>query len=272
MRRNFAQVLKEGNVDLSHEYDKLYELFYSTTVDDGSSYQKMISSNFHTLPIDIRKTCLSLNDFDEVFGFEFDPYPTDCDVDYLINFCEYIYNLSLYIHFDNNWDKVREFIINHINNVIRSIGYIEIREENFSIFVPKDNVAIAVSESDLIPNQLSYKIIAYNHHSNNGKIDGKKSILLKLAEILEGKRTVLKSVSNQFDADLFQLINSCNIRHNNTDISIKGKYHKYIAELSDKELESIYDEIYQMCLLAFMQIEHAGRKDWLKELKEKITT
>ena len=41
-------------------------------------------------------------------------------------------------------------------------------QDGFTIFVPKDNAAIAVSESELIPEALSYKIIAYNHHSMKG--------------------------------------------------------------------------------------------------------
>ena len=66
-----------------------------------------------------------------------------------------------------------------------------------------------------------------------------------------------------------QLLNSCNIRHNNKDESSK-QYKKYIAEISNAELEHTYDEIYQMCLLAFMQLEHADRKDWLVEVKNNL--
>ena len=40
--------------------------------------------------------------------------------------------------------------------------------------------------------------------------------------------------------------------------------------MSDTELEYAYDEIYQMCLLAFMQLEHADRKEWLDEIKRNI--
>ena len=36
------------------------------------------------------------------------------------------------------------------------------------------------------------------------------------------------------------------------------------------ELEQVYDEIYRMCLLAFMQLEHLERKEWLSEIKSGI--
>ena len=29
-------------------------------------------------------------------------------------------------------------------------------------------------------------------------------------------------------------------------------------------------DIYQMCLLAFMQLEHANRKEWLDEVKNNL--
>lgn len=272
MRRNFAQVLREGKIDLKTEYTKLYAFFYSNETSSGETYRDFLNSNFHKTPTRFRKTCITLDDFDEMFEFQFECSPNNFDLDYLINFSEYIYNLSIYIPADSYWENVNQFFLNHIQNVIESIGYMKSQEDGFTIFVPKDSVAIAVSELELIPNSISYKIIAYNHHSYKGDIEGKKAILLKLAEILEGKRTQLKSISNQFESDLFQLINSCNIRHNNKDASIKGKYHQYIANLPDRDLEHIYDEIYQMCLLAFMQLEHAEKKEWLKALKDNIST
>lgn len=37
--------------------------------------------------------------------------------------------------------------------------------------------------------------------------------------------------------------------------------------MNDAELEQTYDEIYQMCLLGFIQLEHSDRKEWLDEKK-----
>jgi len=136
-------------------------------------------------------------------------------------------------------------------------------------FVPRDNNAIAVAESELIPDNLSYKVLEYNHYSLKGNIEEKREILIKLANALESYDKKLNGINQAFKSDLFQLINSCNIRHNNKDETSR-QYKKYIAEMSDEELEHTYDEIYQMCLLAFMQLEHADRKDWLDEIKSNI--
>ena len=236
MRRNFAQVLKEGKVDLKKEYSKLYDLFYGKDPRDGKSLADLISLNFEGFYF--RGTCLDLGEFDEVHGFRFEEQPKIFDIDYLVSFCEYIYN----------------FVCS---------------EDGFTIFVPKDNAAIAVSESELIPEALSYKIIAYNHHSMKGNLESKRQTLLMFADLLEPKRDELETVDKKFASDLFYTFNNFNIRHNNVDPA-GPKYKKPVGDLTKEQLESWYDEVYQMCLLAFMRLEHVPRKQEFDMLKDKI--
>ena len=49
---------------------------------------------------------------------------------------------------------------------------------------------------------------------------------------------------------------------------VKGMIMERLTRI--RHMESIYDEIFQMCLLAFMQLEHADRKDWMDEIKRNI--
>lgn len=99
MRRNFAQVLKEGKVDLKKEYSKLYDLFYGKDPRDGKSLADLISLNFEGFYF--RGTCLDLGEFDKVHGFRFEEQPKIFDIDYLVSFCEYIYNFVL--HFEDHY-------------------------------------------------------------------------------------------------------------------------------------------------------------------------
>ncbi len=138
----------------------------------------------------------------------------------------------------------------------------------FTIFVEKAVSAIAVSE--IVPNDLSFKVISYNHHSMKGNIEKKKETLLKLANLLESKRKKLKSINSSLEDDLFYAFNNLNLRHNNKDKTFKEKYKKYIAEMSDNNLENWYYELYQMCLLAFLEIEQIDRKKSFKDLKRHI--
>ena len=70
--------------------------------------------------------------------------------------------------------------------------------------------------------------------------------------------------------DLFFLFNNLNLRHNNVDPSNKGKYKRIVSELDKGELEHWYDETYQMCLLAFMELEQVERKKAFDEFKTQI--
>ena len=71
-----------------------------------------------------------------------------------------------------------------------------------------------------------------------------------------------------FTKDLFFALNNFNIRHNNIDPAGKN-YKRPVGELSEAELEQRYD-VYQVCLLAFMCLEHVQRKQSFDELKCKI--
>jgi len=228
----------------------------------------MVSNNF--IYYHFRGTCLTLKEFNEINGFKYEKQPQDFSEDYLIGFMEYIYNFIICtddMFFFAYMNK--SFYLNQIHRVVDRIGYISAVVDGFTIFVPKDNNAIAVAESELIPDNLSYKVLEYNHHSMKGDIESKRETLIKLADVLEPRRKQLGAINKDFTSDLFQLINSCNIRHNNKD-ELSKNYHKYIAEMNDNELEHTYDEIYQMCLLAFMQLEHADRKEWIEKTKNNI--
>lgn len=254
MRRNFAQVLKEGKIDLKNEYSKFYEIFYGKESGDDMSIADMVSHNF--INYHFRGTCLTLEEFDEIYGFNFEKEPKDFNEDYLIDFMEYIYNYIVQLNYNSLFFGLNtHFYMQQIHKVVDMMGYVFANANGITIFVPRDNNAIAVAESELIPDNISYKVLEYNHHSLKGDIEAKREILVKLANVLESYDKKLNGINQTFKSDLFQLINSCNIRHNNKDKS-SNYYKKYIAELSDVELEHTYDEIYQMCLLAFMQLEH----------------
>ena len=91
MRRVFADVLKGGGVNIEKEYYRLYDAFYDRRIGLHNS----CAGCFMEMPF--RQTCVSLRDFDESFDYHFEIIPVEIDLDCLINFCEYSYNLVLYI-------------------------------------------------------------------------------------------------------------------------------------------------------------------------------
>lgn len=268
MRRNFAQVLREGKINIQNEYSKLYTLFYGKNDKDGKSIADIISMNF--LSVNFRGTCLTFDEFNKAHDINFTEHPQNFDIDYLVSFCEYFFNFLISLEdsfFFRNFDKYAH--ISHILTVVEAIGYMQSQEAGFTIFVPKDSVAVSVSESDLIPDNVSYKVIAYNHYSMKGDLDSKRQILLVFSNLLEPQRKKLEEIDKKFASDLFFAFNNFNVRHNNVDPS-GPKYKKPIGDLSEKQLEHWYDEIYQMSLLAFLRLEHVGRKKDFDDLKDKI--
>lgn len=162
-----------------------------------------------------------------------------------------------------------QFYLQQISQVIEKIGYMQAKQNDLTIFVEKDPAAIAVAEGEFIPESLSYRLISYNHYSMKGNLAEKKTTLLDLANLLEPQRTILERIDKTFSSDLFYTFNNFHIRHNNID-QLGTKYKKPVGDLSDEQLEYWYDEVYQMCLLAFMRLEHIDRKKKFDSLKSQI--
>ncbi|MBQ9869206.1 MAG: hypothetical protein IJM32_06060 [Ruminococcus sp.] len=265
MRRVFADVLKSGGVNIEAEYERLYSAFYN------GGLRKQCSKSFMQYPF--RGTCVSLSDFDDSHGFHFEDKPESFDLENLINFCEYTYNLVICMVDDYNYGvrkgiNHRNGFLKQIIDIVDMVNYeIILNEDGIAVFVPKNSVANLVSE--IVPENISYKIIEYNHHSMKGNLASKKATLKLLADQLEAKRAELKKRNGKLEDDLFFLFNNINIRHNNTDP--ESKYYKeVVASMTDDELEERYDLTYETCLYAFMTLEQAENANKIKNLKDKI--
>ena len=274
MRKNFAQVLKEAKVDIAKEYSRLYFIMFdevdwseqSGKAGDTKTIHQFIGEAFPHFYF--RDTALSLEDFDEEHGFFFEQQPKDFSIDNLVDLCEYSYNLLMQYQavsrnpFYGLYDKINvSFIIEQIDKIIEKIGYVESNIDGFTVFVEKSPAAIAVAE--MLPKDVSYKVISYNHHSMRGNLEAKKNVLLTLSNLLEPRRKQLKGVWASLEDDIFYAFNHLNLRHNNSDI-------QYVAKMSKADLEAWYDELYQMCLLAFLRLDHIERQKKFDDLKQAI--
>lgn len=283
MRRNFAQILKEAKIDIKSEYQKLYSMLYDRSIQVSNT--KRISAydelSDYFLGFHFRGTCLSIEEFNDINGFHFEKEPEVFSIDNLILLCEYIENMLIgyqsaqyasgvgYLPMPQPAINV-QFYLMQIAQVIEKIGYMSLNQNGFVIYVEKSPAAISVAESEQIPMETSYKMISYNHHSMKGNLQEKKNTILELAKLLEAKRDQLAKVDSGFCSDIFYLFNNLNIRHNNIDPSIKGKFKQAVANMPSEELEYWYDEIYQMCLLAFLRLEQVERKIEFDKLKNNI--
>lgn len=278
-RRTFSEILKAGNINVGLEYIRLHKLIYS---DELVSYQTGVRIKYCTLKtcidlcfldFDIRKNALSLSDFETANDLCFERTNYSEDEDYLISFCEFCINMCTEVgrHTTMNVERATTTICNQVKYIIEKLGYTVCEDENKIIFfVPKDSAATSVSELPIIPAQDSYKVIFYNHYSMKGDIERKKEIIRRLGDLLEPLRKELHSINPSLEDLIFFSLNSCNIRHNNIDLQDKGKYKKFIAEMSQEGIESVYDELYQMILLAFLEIDNKARKVVFEDLKKSV--
>ncbi len=269
-RKNFAQILKEAKIDIRREYDRLYSLFYlnkSYQINNSVvSLREYCAYYFYSLPF--CGTCLTLDDFDAFYGFSFEKNPKDFDLNYLLLFCEYTYNVAFYIN-PMGWSQTNAFImfgapspqqfVLQIMKVVEAIGYMITKADDsdaMAIIVPKVPEAIAVAE--ISDTKISYSIIEYNHYTLKGNLDKKQSILRTLTYDIENKRSELRNISSTLESALFQLTNKF-IRHNNEE-------DQFISSMTSEEIESVYDDIYQMWLLAKLELDNVERKKRAKKL------
>ena len=272
-RRNFAQILKEAKVDIRREYDRLYSLFYLNKAfqlnNSMLSLRDYCACFFYSLPF--RGTCLNLDDFDDFYGFNFEKVPTDFDLNYLLSFCEYSYNLAVYMNPTNysilasftTYNQQPQFYVQQVMKVVDAIGYMITKQDDsddMSIVVAKSPAATAVAE--ISDSKMAYKVLEYNHYVLKGNLDRKLSILKVFADEIEPRRAELKKIPGSVESELFQMLQKF-IRHNNRDNPV-------IAAMSDDEIEAVYDDIYQMWLLAMLELDNVERKKRAKELLGKI--
>lgn len=157
-----------------------------------------------------------------------------------------------------------QFYLQQVQNVMEMIGYTRAIQEGISIFVPKDRGAISVSE--IVAPEISYKVLEYNHYTMNGDIARKRETLRILADQLEPRRVELAAINKELANNVFFMFNNMNIRHNNSTEGDKN-YREVVAKMTQDELENWYDETYQLCLLAFLELDNVERTKKVSELK-----
>lgn len=270
MRQNFAQIMSKRQISLDNEYKKLYAILYGVKEEglwEEYSYYDILNSNFKYFWF--KDTCLNLNEFNIQNGFNFEETPDNFNIDYLVNFAEYLYNLAkAYMRTSaQNKKKYTSFILNHIETLISLINYKKVEISDFTVFVPVNIYSIEVS--NLNPDY-AVETLYYNHKLLRGNIKGKKELLIKFAEYLESERKKLKSINTKLESDLFHMFNKLNIRHNNTNPNDSAHYVKYVDEMNVEDLEKWYDTVYQMYLLACLELEHSTKKIELNDLLSKL--
>lgn len=261
MRKNILEILNSADIDIEKEYSRIYSMFYYPYEYGGTPLASVVEKNFRKLDRRLIHRCLSLEDFDETYGYYFEVQPQNFDIDYLISFSEYVANF-VYALFRGNILNREELVkvMGHIKECMEDIGYQHIEKDAIIIFVEKNPAAIAVAE--ITKDDLAYSVLEYNHHKLKGDLISKKNILKNMADDIESDRKTLNNINKNFASNLFQLMNKF-VRHDSSQDT-------YISNMTSSNLEEVYDDIYQMWLLAKMQLEYSNRSKIIDELIKNI--
>lgn len=168
--------------------------------------------------------------------------------------CECIFHEFFYIMLQN------------INLLIEKLSLQEVFDKDLELIylVPKSAEAIAAAE--ISTDKTGLAILKYHHSLLKGQLEEKRQILEAIAteneQLLKKPPQECKTLCDKTRG----LINTMNIRHNNT------KESEVFAKLSPKEQEDWYDEIYQMLLLCILENDNIARmkkvKQVFKDMKE----
>ena len=259
MRKTFFDLLKNSEVDVNFELQKLNNLFIQECCfyrRKSYSLHDLVAENFAKY-YKRREHFLSLQELLNAIYIEcFDISKFD---KYFLYAEMYVDLISMLDNLDNqDIESQKNLIKSQIERVISSLGYKFIVIDDRQIIVENNvfanEAAQAVTEFADVKEALS--ILEYNHFSNKGNIERKKEIFKKIADLLEPWRKPLNK-SNELKAllkvnhdkiqaleKLFYMYNKFNIRHNNED--------QMLTELSDWEIESWYDKIYTMSLFVIL--------------------
>jgi len=268
VRSNMYDIIKGRRFNVVKEYARIWSLFNSAD-NIGPCITPLISlvdGNIQFFPDSFKNRALSLDDFNDTYGFKFNQPNESTTVQELISYCEYVVTLCDHlwkyasISLDYESEYLKDDLYRTVEGCMDELGLIAAKREEITIFVDKDPTVIAVAE--LVDEALAYDVKAFIHKQTKGDLQKKKTILKYLADDIEPQRNKLNSINKTLATNLFQMFQKF-VRHNNND-------NLYISSISPKEVEECYDDIYQMWLLAKLEIDNLERRKRVEDVLRKI--
>ena len=252
------------------------DTFFSMTDNDVDIQYYSLEDFFDTFMFKTwkaRGTCISCKDMRKTLNLDEIVDSDDPSFEETISYCEYVANLiKLYdkaelkegVHLCKT--SVAVAIITNLNSIMDWLNQeMVFFEKEERVLITEKNAAVT-AVAEYVDEELAYQIVKYNHYTLKGDISKKKEILLKLGSELEPKRKQLSPINSQLETNIFFMLNNLNIRHNNRSKKDKN-YKEYVAKMKKNKLEEWYDELYQMMLLAMLELEQVERNQKINELK-----
>lgn len=278
-RKNIFDMVAEI-FDLPRELNRLYRLFEKERIvyyrpDTHSVREYVYLYGFSTWRN--RGRCVDANDFLSLLGYD-QLWISASDNTYdLFTLIEIIYNFW-YItdrrqHIAQGYsDGATKFKLlkKIMDDCLAHYNYKALYSRSLEQLIVIEDKPEATAVAEIVDQNIGHKVLRYNHYMLKGDLQTKKDILLAIGADLEPKRKQLKEIDKDLEDGIFYILNNLNLRHNNESGGDKN-YRQAVADMDDDTLENWYDELYQMMLLAYLQLDQIERTSKVKALKQLVT-
>ena len=282
MARKSIFELYQQNNDMERDYSRIYALALSekcitkvSNPNNGWDLKSVFEIEFRDWKQ--RGRCITLNDYFDTIGFETIKLGAGSFANQFLTYIEIVYNAWCFVDkkIQKNRTSVRwgadgkelRRLMDEVLSEMNQKAYYDPETEQCLIGEDSPQVTAAVEATE--PETAS-QILHYNHRQLAGEISKKKTILHNLAKYLEGRESELKSINMQLFTDLNTVFNNLDIRHNNIAQRECFDYKEKLARMSPEELEKWYDDVYQLILLAILEMDNVKRRKRLRTLIQDI--
>ena len=260
-RKRIYDLLEEKEFNPSHEFARLRwrfdhdsSPFHNELLDASTIYWHIEKEVFDKLPI--KGTFINLKDLLNGLGINLNK--RNATLDDIFNLAEFI---LCAVDADFGGRKyLYKPLLDNINIILEKTSHKIISIGKGKIIVPKD-AKVEQAASLAKSGSLSLEILKYNHRSNIGNIDNKRSILASIGKSYE---TTLKKDKSQLADDIRFLLNNLDIRHDNQ------KGNNELLKIVGDDLEKWYDNLYSLFVAYIIEDEKNAILGQVKKLKEAL--
>lgn len=287
MRRTNIFELMKNNTNMARDVYRMDRLFSDDSIIEVD--QDFYSHKYYTLEDFVdefcfygwvnRGRCLNSEDYLDTLGYNYLLSEAEKgNIDAFLTIIEIIYNflflsekcISLYpqsMRYCDEQGAFLRFLLDDCLSEYNQKAYYYPEEEKCIIAEDSPQVTAAAEATEP---EIAIEIVRYNHRQLAGDITKKKAILKQLGVYLEGQRKAITEINASLYGNITGSLNNLNIRHNNISPENKSYYHEAVARMTDEELEKHYDDLYQMILLAILEIDNKERQRKMKELVQTV--
>lgn len=280
-RTNIFELLKQNN-NMGKDADRLKTLLceyhYAATAEHENYTLFRFIDAFCFDDWTAKGRCLDLQDFFETLGIDELDYYFPRELDDLLVFIEILYNFW-YLAENYIGSHKAEFELYDTSDVLKTLMDECLSEYNQrAYYFPEEEKCIIAEDSPQVTAaaeatepEIALDIVRYNHRQLTGELAKKKAILKTLGDYLEGRKREITDINSALYNTITGALNNLNIRHNNIAPENKSYYHEAVADMPQEELEQHYDDLYQLILLAILEIDNVVRKREMNALIQRVS-